>query len=374
MIEIRRVESAADREAFIRLPGRIMADDPHYVEPLRLEARKLLTPKGNPFLRRAEAAFFLALKDGRPAGRISAQLDRLAPLAGGRRVGYFGLPAFPDDPEIAARLFAAAEDWLRSRGAELSRGPFNLSVNQECGLLVDGFDSPPFLLMPHDPPWAAPLVEAQGYAKGRDLYVYRLPIAGPLPDRARRFAESRTEAVTLRSLDPRRYAEDIAAIAEVFNDAWSENWGFTPLSPDESQAMGEDMKPILDPGLVKIAERGGRVVGFIVMLPNVNEAIADLHGRLLPFGWAKLLWRVKANRIRSARVALMGVRKDAARTAWGKLLPFRLIYALEARYNERGFRNLEMSWLLEDNMAVRRVVESIGSEIVKTLRIYEKPL
>ncbi|MEM6972896.1 MAG: dATP pyrophosphohydrolase [Pseudomonadota bacterium] len=374
MIEIVPVTDARQRDAFIRLPGRISAGDPHWVEPLHLDRRHFMDAGRNPFFTHAEVAFFLAMRDGQPVGRISAQIDALAPPAEGRKLGMFGMVAFEDDPAVPGALFETAEGWLRDRGAEVVRGPYDLGPNQECGALVEGFDTPPFLLITHNPRHVAPAIEAQGYAKARDLLSYRVTVRDGLPDGPRRLIGRSDPSITIRSLDIRRYPEEIATVAGLFNQAWAGNWGFVPLTEAEVAGLVRDLRPIIDPGLVKIAERDGEGIGFIVLLPDVNEAIRDLGGRLLPFGWAKLLWRLKANRIRGARVPLMGVRPDVAETIAGKILAYQLIYALEDRYLERRFEELELSWLLEDNMGVRRVVESIGASVAKVHRLYEKHL
>jgi hypothetical protein len=228
--------------------------------------------------------------------------------------------------------------------------------------------------MGHDQAWLGPGVERLGYAKAQDLVAYRMDCSGGLPERPRRMSERASEGVVLRSLDMRRYREEITTITAIFNDAWAGNWGFIPLTEAEIDAMADEMKPILDPELVKIAELHGEPVAFIVLLPNVNEAIAGLGGRLLPFGWAKLLWRLKVTGMRTARVPLMGVRREHSQSLLGKILPMKLIYALQTRALARDIRELELSWLLEDNLPVRRVIEMLGGRLVKTYRIYQKRL
>ena len=374
MIDIIPVASRAEREAFIRLPGRLWGDDPHWIEPLWQERRDLLSPKKNAFFEHAEVALWLALRDGRPVGRISAQIDRLAPAVEGRALGYFGMLAAEKDADLLAALFANAEDWLRARGVGVVRGPFELSINQSAGVLVEGFDTPPSLLMGHNPPWLGAMVESLGYAKAKDLVCYRMNCRDGLADGPRRIATRASTDLVIRSLDKRRYDEEVATMTAIFNDAWAENWGFTPLTEAETVAMAREMKPILDPELVQIAEIRGDPAGFIVLLPNVNEAIADLGGRLLPFGWLKLLWRIKVRGVRTGRVALMGVKREHARTLLGKTLPLRLIYGLEPRGAAYGLHELELGWLLEDNWPVRRVVEGVGGWLAKTYRVYEKPL
>ncbi|SFH64376.1 N-acetyltransferase [Albimonas pacifica] len=370
---VKQAVSRADVAAFIDLPGRVAAQDPHWIEPLRMERRQLLSPRGNPFFRHADVRLWLALRDGRPVGRISAQLDRLAAPDAGRRVGSFGMIS-AEDPSVLPSLFEAAEDWLRGLGAGLVRGPFNLSANQSCGLLVDGFDTPPYLLMEHDPRWLGAAVEACGYARARDLVAYELDLAARLPDRPRRIAERTAQEVAVRSVNMRRFPAEIEVITDIFNDAWADNWGFTPLTEAEIDAMAREMRPLIDADLVKIAEIDGRPVAFIVLLPNLNEAIRDLNGRLLPFGWAKLLWRLKVSGLRTGRVPLMGVRREISGTVLGKAIPLMLIYALEARALASGLERIELSWLLENNLPVRRMIEQLGGRLTKTWRIYEKPL
>ncbi|MBK0400292.1 N-acetyltransferase [Limibaculum sp. M0105] len=373
-IEIRPVATRAEREAFIRLPGRLMADDPAWVEPLHAERRQHIDPARNPFFRHAEVELWLAWRGTEPVGRISAQLDRLAPPVEGRSVGFWGMPAACDTETLGA-LLATAERWLADRGAGLGRGPFSLSVNETSGLLVDGFDTPPYLLMAHDPAWMGAAVEGCGWSKGRDLVAYVMDVSRGLPDRPRRIAErSLAEGVTLRPLDRRRFADEIRMVTAIFNDAWAGNWGFVPLTEAEIDAMAAELKPILDSELVCIAEIDGAPAGFIVLLPNINEAIGDLGGRLLPFGWAKLLWRLKVRGLRTGRVPLMGVTRPVAATVLGKTLPLLLIYALEERARARGIDEIELSWLLEDNLPVRRLIESLGGRLTKTWRVYEKVL
>lgn len=372
MLDVTPVKGRQQAEEFIRLPGRLSDADPNWVEPLWFERRRFLSPRTNPFFEHAEVAIWLAKRDGRAVGRISAQIDRLAPAVDGLKLGYFGMLAAEDNPETMAALFEAAEGWLTDRGVEVIRGPFDFGINQTSGLLIDGFDTPPSLMMGHDQPWLAAGVEALGYTKAKDLVAYRMNTKGGLLERLRKMAERASDGVVIRSIDMRRYRDEIALIGSIFNDAWADNWGFTALTDAEVEAMGDEMKPILDPGLVKIAELHGEPVAFIVLLPNVNAAIADLGGRLLPFGWLKLLWRLKFAPMRTGRVPLMGVRKDHSGSLLAKTLPLKLIYALQPRGLARGLEELELGWLLEDNWPVRRVVEMVGGRQVKTYRIYEK--
>jgi len=372
-VEVFPVTTARAREAFIRLPGQLAAGDLAWVEPLHLERRQFLSPKHNPFFEHADVGLWLARRDGRPAGRISAQVDHIAPQEGGRRVGYFGmLDARHDD--VLAALFATAEGWLAARGCGLVRGPFSLSINQSSGVLIDGFATPPFVMMDHHDPWLGPAIERCGYAKARDLVTYRLDIRHGLPQSVRSLAERVRARLRLRPLDRKRFTDEIQTVTAIFNDAWAGNWGFVPLTEAETAAMAAELKPILPSDFVQIAELDGRPVGFIVMMPNINEAIRGLDGRLLPFGWVRLLWRLKVAGVGSGRVPLMGVRREVADRMLGKLIPISLIYAVERAARSRGITDIEMGWLLEDNLPVRRLIESIGSHLSKTYRVYEKPL
>ncbi|MEM8787936.1 MAG: dATP pyrophosphohydrolase [Pseudomonadota bacterium] len=372
--QVRQVTTRADLRRFVRVPGQLAADDPHWVEPLMMERLGVLSPKQNPLFEHAEAAHFIAEDDGRILGRISAVMDRLAPQAdGGLIVGHFGMIDARDHAALSA-LFATAETWLKDRGAQVVRGPFSLSINEITGLLIDGFDTAPFVMMDHHAPWLGDAVERQGYSKAKDTVAYLLDLTVPLPDKERRVIDRPWPGLVVRNLNPKAYAQEIATITDVFNDAWAGNWGFAPLTEAETAAMARDLKPILDPGLVKIAELDGQPAAFLVLLPNINEAIADLGGRLLPFGWARLLWRLKVSGVKTGRVPLMGVRREVAATMAGKLLPLRLIYAVDADARARGIEEIEMSWLLEDNWPIRRMVEGLGGRLSKTYRVYEKTL
>lgn len=373
MLEIVSVSTKRDLDAFIKIPGNLAANDPNWVEPLWFERRQFLSPKHNPFFQHADVAFWIAYKDGKPAGRISAQIDHLAIDKEDSRIGFFGLIDARDDAVLDG-LLKEAEKWLLERDIETIRGPFSLSINETAGLLVDGFETPPYVMMDHHDPWLGSALEMRGYNKVKDLVTYRLDTTDGLQDRFRSLAQRPYDGFTMRSIDMKRYSEEIVTVTSIFNDAWAGNWGFIPLTEAEIDAMASELKPIIDPELVKIAELDGKPVAFIVLLPNVNEAIANLHGKLLPFGWLKLLWTLKVSGVRTARVPLMGVRQEISDTLIGKALPLKLIYALEERTVARNINELELSWLLEDNMSVRNVVEAIGGQLSKTYRVFEKDL
>ncbi len=369
-IEILPVAGRAGMDRFIRVPFDLHRDDPAWIPPLLMERRAALSPSGNPYFRHADAAFWIARRDGRDVGRVSAQIDRLAEAG----TGHFGMLAAVDDTAVVGALMDTAERWLRARGATRALGPFNLSINEETGLLVDGFDTPPMLMMGHDRPYLGPLLERAGYAKAKDVLAYlsegpELPasvkamIARPLPPNVR-----------IRRMRMADYRQEVGALTDIFNDAWSGNWGFVPLTGDEIDHMAKQMKPLIDERLVWFAEVDGEPAAFAVCLPNLNEAIRDLDGRLLPFGWAKLLWRLKVSGVSSARVPLMGVRRKHANSLLGGLLAFLIIAAVRREAAALGLHRIEMSWVLEDNQPMRRIAEAVGGRPYKTYRVYGKAL
>jgi hypothetical protein len=375
-LRIELIGDAAGIDRFIKVPFALYADDPHWVAPLNLERRDHLNPKSNPYFDHAEVAYWLALRGGRAVGRISAQVDRAYLERHNDGCGHFGFIEGIDDGAVFKGLFAAAEGWLAERGMVQVRGPFSLSINDESGLLVEGFDSPPSMMMGHAPPYYAGRIEAEGYSKAKDLFAYRFDRGQSLPagpsaiiKRARR-----SNPIKLRHLDKRRYQADLDIILDIFNDAWSNNWGFVPFTAAEIKHMAKSMKPLISEKLVSIVEVDGEPAAMAVSLPNLNEAIADLDGALLPFGWAKLLWRLKIGPLRSARVLLMGVRKKYHDSPLGAALAFTAIDAIYRDLTAAGFDYAELSWVLEDNLPMRRIIDVCGARHYKTYRIYEKAL
>ncbi len=370
-VEIVPVEGGARLRRFIELPDRLSRGDAAYVAPLHDEQRKILRPRHNPYFQHAKARYWLAQRGGREVGRISAQLDRHA----GEAVGHFGMIAAEDDPAIFEALLGCVEAWQRRQGVGRIIGPFNLSANDSVGVLVRGFETPPMLLMGHDQPHVGPRLEEQGYRKEKDLFAYLYDIASDLPGGIRRMLDrAMPDGLVIRPLDLSRYKQEVATVSDLFNDAWSENWGFVPLSEAETDQLAKQLRLLLDEKLVWFAEFAGRPIGFIVGLPNLNEAIRDLGGRLLPFGWARLLWRLKVAGVRTARVPLMGIRRSFSHGLLGSLVPFLLIDAVRREARRLGLRSIELSWILEDNAAMCRIIEAVGGVPYKTYRVYGKEL
>jgi hypothetical protein len=369
-IRILPVNSSAELKRFIRLPARLYCNDPNFVPPLEMERLDALRPGKNPYFEHGEAQFFLAVRDGRDVGRISAQVDS---LVNDKQLGFFGLLAAEDDREVIKALFDAAEGWLRQRGRTRVQGPFSLSINEETGLLIDGFDTPPMVFMPHDPRYMAARVEEQGYAKAKDVIAYLIQVQRGYPEKVMRLVRrSESGGVTIRHIDLARIEEEFALVMDIFNDAWSGNWGFIPFTKSELTHMARGLKPFLNPKWTAIAEYDGQAVGFAILLPNLNEPIADFNGRLLPFNWLKLMLRLK--RVRSGRVPLMGVRRSFAGGLVGGMVPMVMIHSLLKHAKPTGLERAELSWILEDNRPMRRMIEALDTEAYKTYRIYEKQL
>ncbi len=371
VVEIVPVRGRAELDRFIRLPARLAAGDPQFVPPLILERRDALSPGKNPYFDHAETQYWLALRSGREVGRISAQIDRLVEDS---NVGHFGLIAAENDAGVFAALLDTAETWLRERGRRHVLGPFNLSINEESGLLIDGFDTPPMMFMAHDPPYARSHIEARGYSKAKDLIAYLHDITREFPRAARVLIQRRKPAaMTVRTIDMRRYREEFATITSIFNDAWSSNWGFVPFTQAEIAHMAKSLKPIIDPDWTAVVEMRGEAIGFGIMLPNINEAIADFDGSLLPLNWLRLLWRLKRG-LKTSRVPLMGVRRGYDGGLFGGLVPFLIMDGMRTGGLASGVKQVELSWILEDNRAMRHIIESLGAVPYKTYRVYEKSL
>lgn len=372
-IQIEPVRNRSQWREFIEFPRKVYARDPHWVEPLHFERRKQWSNR-SPWFEHAEAQAFLARRDGSVVGTISAQIDDFQPLEQGRKVGYFGQMEAIDDQVVFQVLLEAAADWLHSKGCGLMRGPYDLSVNQSCGLLVEGADSPPMVMMGHAPDYYARQLKGLGLDGVMDLLAYLLPPDFSPPASMRRLLERAGRKIRFRPLDFSRYDEEVLLLRDIFNDAWSENWGFVPLSESEFRQMGRELRQIIRPGYTCIAEQDGHAAGFIVALPNINELIADLGGRMLPFGWARLLWRLKRRKATTARVPLMGVRKQFQRGPLGAAVSFGMIEQVRHALHADGIRNVELSWILETNQGMNSLIEAMGGRLYKRYRMFARTL
>lgn len=374
MIRIETVLDKRDLKAFIDFPSSLYRNDPSWITPLYVEREEHLSKK-NPGTEHIEWQAWVAKKEGKVVGRITAQIDSLHRERYGEDTGHFGMIDAIDDPEVFRALFTAAEDWLKSKGALKITGPFSLNINQESGLLVEGFDTPPSALMTHAKPYYATNLEHQGYTQGIDLLAYWMKRTDLnfSPSLTKMMAQA-GKKVTLRRLNRKRFNEEMQVLREIFNSGWQDNWGFVPFTEHEFATMGDQLKFLVPDDMIFIAEVDSVPCAFIVGLPNINEAIADLNGRLLPFGWAKLLWRLKVSGVRTARVPLMGVRQEYQFSRIGPIIALLLIEALRDPFAKRNIDALEMSWILESNSGMRTILERIGAVPYKRYRLYEKQL
>jgi hypothetical protein len=373
-MEIIPVKSKAELHRFIQVPMRINAGDPNYVPPLMFERREALSSKHNPFFQHADVQMWIARKDGRDVGRISAQIDHLAKTDPAQPEGFFGMIAAENDHEVFDALFKTAEDWLRARGRIRAVGPFNLSIWEEVGLQIDGYNTPAMLMMPQDAPFTAGCIEEQGYTKVKDVYAYISGVPVFTPGVQARLNRPLPAGMVLRAIRMNRFDEELKNVVDILNDAWSENWGSTPITDAETRHLGESLKLILHPRLLWFVEIDGEPAAFVALLPNLNDAIFDLNGKLAPFGWAKLLWRLKIRGVKRGRVPLMGVKKRFARDRRGIFAPFVILDAIRREGVKLGITEAEYSWILEDNLPMRHILEGFGARIYKTYRLYGKSL
>lgn len=375
-LTIAPVRSKADKRAFVELQYRLNRDDPNWVPPLRDEVMALLTPGRNPWFEHAEAELFLARRDGRVVGRISGQVDQLVLEHMGAGTGQWGL--FEAEEEVTGQaLIAAAEGWLRGKGMTRALGPFSLGIWDEPGLLVEGHDHPPMVMMGHNKAAYQGWIERAGYAQVKDLYTYDVDITGGFPPIVQRIVASgqKNPRIRIRRIDKSRFDEEAALLLSILNDAWGDNWGFIPLTDSEIAFAGKKLKPIVFEEMIQVAEVDGEPVAFMMALPNLNLVLKRLNGRLFPFGWIRLLWWLRRRRFQEARVPLMGVvrRLQGSRTA--SQLAFMLIERIRLEAGpccnvQRG----ELGWVLDDNEGMKSIAAAIESKVNRVYRIYEKGL
>ncbi len=371
----------ADKKAFVALPYRLYANDPQWVPPLKDEVMGLITPGKNPWFEHGEAQLFIAEADGRTTGRISAHIDHLAlkqPLEQGMGpgTGNWGMLE-AEDAATATALIAQAEAWLRTKGMTRVLAPLSISIWDEPGLLTKGFDHPPTVMMGHNAPAYQGWIESAGYASAKELLTYDLNISRGFPPLIQRIVSSgeRNPRIVIRRIDKKNFAAEAALILGILNDAWSANWGFVPLTDSEIVYVGKKLKPIVFADLIRVAEVEGAPVAFMITLPDLNEAIKPLGGNLFPFGWAKLLWWLRAPKVRTMRVPLMGVVKPLQSSRLASQLAFMMIEFIRRDSVEKyGASRGEIGWVLDDNQGMRAIAEAIESKVNKVYTVYEKAL
>lgn len=375
-ITIRAVEDAGDRKAFVDFAFTHNKSDPNWVPPLKTEVHGLLDARSNPWFEHAEARLFLAERGGKIVGRISAQVDQLVLEHMGAGLGQWGMLEAVDE-EVAHALLHRAESWLKGRDMTRSMGPFSLSIWDEPGLLVKGHDHPPTVMMGHNRAEYEAWVESYDYKGVKDLYTYEVPISTSFPPIVGRIVASgeKNPRIVIRRVDKSKFDREAELILGILNDAWSDNWGFIPLTEAEIAYAGKKLKPIVFEDLIRIAEVDGEPVAFMMTLPDLNEFTRDLNGRLFPFGWAKLLWRLRKPKVRSTRVPLMGVVKRLQASRLASQLAFMLVeFIRRDAISVYGASRGEFGWVLEDNGPMRSLADALEARINKIYRIYEKPL
>jgi len=372
-LEIRPVRNRKELDTFIKVPWRIYQRDPCWVPPLVLERKLQLSPS-NPYFKHAEASFWVAYAGGTPVGRISAQIDQLFLERHHEATGFWGMLEAIDNKDVFEALFETAQGWLHKRGMKRLLGPFNLSINQECGLLVEGFDKPPVFMMGHNPPYYETRLKELGHEKAVDMYAYFIQGTDQTLEKIGKILGSRLGHFSTRPLNMANLEGELDSIFTIFNDAWSRNWGFVPFTRDEYLHLGKSMSKIASPELIRIASINGEDAGFIVLLPNLNEIIRDMDGRLLPFNWLKFLWRLKFHRFSTGRVPLMGVLRKYQDSLAGAAICLSLIRDVLTETLKTSIRDVELSWILEENIPMRRIIEGLGASRYKTYRIFESDI
>jgi GNAT superfamily N-acetyltransferase len=374
-LRVRAARSRQDLKRFIDLPYRLHARDPVWVPPLRRDVESLLSRSKNPFFEHAEAEYFLAERDGQVLGRIAAISNRLHNETHGDRVGFFGLFESIHDHSVASALLDTASQWCRERSHDVLRGPTSFSVNDECGLLVDGFEFPPTLMMPHNPPYYIELLERTGFTKAKDLWVYQGGSEEgyvPVPERLARGTEliRQRQGITLRSLDLKNFQHEVERIKELYNAAWEKNWGFVPMTEHEIDHLAAQFKPVVIPEMVPMAEKDGKLIGFGIALPDLNVVFRrHRSGRLFPM-ILDLLWSLRMKRIRRARILLLGVLPEYR----GKGVDAMLYHWIWTKSAQRKIYWGEAGWILEDNPAMNAGLEKMTFRVYKTYRLYDRPI
>jgi hypothetical protein len=374
---VKAVRTSRERKQFLDFPYRLLRGYEHWVPPLKIAQKDILNTRRHPFYKTSDAEMFLAFRGGRAVGRVMAIINHAHNEFHNERAGFFGFFDAEDDYEAAAALLDAALDWVRSRGAEVVRGPVNPSTNYECGLLVEGFDKDPAVMMVYNPPYYGALLERYGFKKAMDLYAYDIEAKYfVVSDKLKRVTErlKTKDNISVRTVNMKDFKREVEVVRQVYNDAWRNNWGFVPVSEEEFAHLAKDLKQIVDPRVVMIAEQAvegraePRPIGFFLAVPDLNRALKRLNGRLLPFGILKLLWH--SRKIDFIRIITMGVIREFQSMGAGAIF----LSEIYSRGPASGYPSGEMSWVLENNVMMNRAAKLIGGRLSKTYRIYEMRL
>lgn len=367
-IEVRLVNSKSDLMQFIKFPWKIYKDNPHWVPPLIMEIKKLLNKKENPFFEHGDAEYFLAYRDNEIVGRIAAIRNDLHNEYHKDKVGFFGFFEAINDQNVANALFDSAKSWLQKRGFDTMRGPANPSSNDEYGMLIEGFDDSPRILMPYNPEYYITLCENYGMTKAKDLFAYKLKSEQVYSsDKVRRVAElaAKRTGIKITSINLKDFKNELLKVKYVYNKAWAPNWGFVPMTDKEIDKTAKDLKPLVEPSLVLFGEINNQLVGFALTIPDYNQIFKEMNGRLFPFNFIKL-WTKKKN-ITWSRIITLGIIPEFQRKGLDAVFYWEIVN----RADKLGINLGEASWILEDNEMMNRGAEALNAEIYKKYRIWE---
>ena len=378
-IEIIPVEGKAMIRRFLAVPDAVYAEDENWRPQLSFERAAHLDPSKNPGAAKFEnRQLFLAVRDGMDIGRIAAFINPAHNQHSNANDGFFGFFDCLPEAELGEALLSAAERWLRERKVYKMIGPTQWSTNEESGLLVEGFDTPPVVMMPHGHPAYQAMIEGQGFTKATDMFAFQAELAAgyPRPKMTQMMVKSaeRNKDIVIRPMRPSKFFDEVNVVMGIFNDAWADNWGFIPFSDNQITHMAKEIKPIMFKEGMWVGEYKGEPIAYIWMIPDLNEAIRDLNGSLFPFGWAKLLWRLKVKGVKQARIPLMGLRKEFHNTRTGLSIVASLCETVFEAARQKGFTHCELSWILEDNPGMISICEQASAKRYKTYRMYEKTL
>ncbi len=369
-LKVTQVKSKRDLMEFIKFPWQIYKNDPHWVPPLIVERKEFLDRRKNPFFKHAEVVLYLAKRNGQTLGRIAGIVNHNHVEFHQEKAGFFGFFECVKDFEVTKIMLDMVRGWLKSKGMEIMRGPANFSSNEEWGFLAEGFDSRPVIMMGYNPPYYLNFMESYGMVKAKDLYAHFIDESLPTPERVVRMAENikKRENIKIRNINMKEFRNEVERVKQIYNSAWSKNWGFIPMTDEEFDHLAKNLKQIVDPHMVFIAEVDNKPAGFSLALPDFNQVLARLNGKLLPFGIFRLLWHTKIrNKIDGLRIITMGVVPEFQKRG------IDTVFYVET-YNvgvKRGYTWAEMSWVLEDNTLMNRALKLLGAKLYKKYRIYE---
>ncbi|MEW6456790.1 MAG: hypothetical protein AB1410_08790 [Acidobacteriota bacterium] len=368
--QIDPVRNKKELKEFIMLPWKIYKHDPFWVSPLIIDQKEMFSKEKHPFHKHSEVEPFICRKDGEPVGRVVAILNRNHNNFHNERTAFFGFYESYNDPEACGFLINHVKNWAKERGMERIRGPMNFSTNEECGLLIEGFNLSPVIMMTYNPKYYIDLFESNGLKKIKELFAWRIDKSLKFPDKWTRIVEtlSHKEKIKIRSINMKDFKNELERINIIYNDAWSNNWGFVPMTDEEFNYLAKKLKQIVDPRLVFIAEVEDEPAGFSLALPDVNVALKKINGRLLPFGILKLMRELK--KVKKIRVITLGVRQKFRFLGIDSVFYYKTI----TDGIKIGYEEAEMSWVLEDNVVMNRLLEKLGGQIYKKYAIYEKEI